>query len=377
MGSRGRWLSFTFVLLLAATAAIAWRGNQASDSSPKVTPPLEFTAADLTTLVARRLDIELTFPGDVQALSQATVRSKLSAEVQRVLVREGEHVTAGQLLAEFDTSTLRAARAERLAALDAARAQLAQSERTREVNVELLKRNFISKNLADSSGDAHRAQEAAVAVAQAQLTQVQLQLADARVHAPIAGQISRRFVQPGEKASFDMPLFALIDLTELEVKTSIPVSDAAAITPGMVANIDIEGLPERSFAGRVERINPAAEQGSRTLHAFVRLRNERVGRDWLLKAGMFARVHLHIGADRERPSLPLTALRSDEGAASVWVLADGHLKRRTVVPGRRDERAQMVEIASGLATTDQVLASKFDNLRDGMTARIVAAPAAK
>jgi RND family efflux transporter MFP subunit len=147
------------------------------------------------------------------------------------------------------------------------------------------------------------------------------------------------------------------------------------IAVGARADVEIEGLSERSFAGRVERINPSAEPGSRTINVYVSLANENA----LLRAGMFARVRLQVRQDREVPALPLSAIQNDGGQAVVWLIADGRLARRAVTLGRRDERAQMVEIVGGVSAADQVIATKFDNLRDGLAARIVsgAAGAAK
>ena len=85
-------------------------------------PPLEFAQSDVVRLQPKRLAVELTVPGSVLAVSQATVRAKLSAEVKRVLVREGDRVAAGQPVAEFDTAQLRAQLAERTATLESARA---------------------------------------------------------------------------------------------------------------------------------------------------------------------------------------------------------------------------------------------------------------
>jgi len=377
MTRRTRWLLIGLALLVAGggTAAVALKTIKSDQSTKKEVPPLEFTARDLVQVAPRKLSVELSFPGNVQAVSQATVRSKLSAEVKRVLVREGDRVVAGQVVAEFDTSQLRAQMAERVATLESARAQMTQSDRTREANAQLIKQNFISQNAFDTADAAHRAQAAAVEAAQAQMAQIQLQLADAVVRAPIAGQVAKRNVQPGEKVGFDAPLLAIVDLSELEVQAQAPVSDIAQVVRGASVEIEIEGLSGRTFSGSVERINPAAEAGSRTIHLYVRLRNEPVDQDWLLKAGMFARVRMHIGSNREVATLPLSAIRTDTGQSSVWVIADGKLARRLVELGRRDERAQLVEVVGGLAAADRVLATKFDNLRDGLAARVVSGTA--
>ncbi|MEW5879713.1 MAG: efflux RND transporter periplasmic adaptor subunit [Pseudomonadota bacterium] len=365
------WIGAVAAVLVAGGigAAVGVRGaaERGRETKKKEIPPLEFTQRDLVRLAPRSLAQELVVPGNVLAISQATVRSKLSAEVRRVHVREGDRVAAGQIVAEFDTAALRTQLAERTAALESARAQLEQAERTRQANAQLVKQNFISKNAFDTADSAYRAQAAAVEAARAQLEQTQLMLADAVVRAPIAGQIAKRYVQPGEKVAFDAPLVSIVDLSQLEVQAQAPVSDVARIARGAKAEVEIEGLAGRTFAGRVDRINPSAEPGTRTINVYVALTNP----DSILKAGMFARVRLQVGADAEVPALPLAAVRIEGGQPSVWVLADGKLARRQVRLGRRDERAQLVEIVEGVTPADAVISTKFDNLREGLAARIV------
>ncbi len=370
--TKGRklWLGAIGALLVAGGigAAVGVRGAaERGKDKKKEVPPLEFSQQDITRLAPRALAQEIVLPGNVLAVSQATVRSKLSAEVRRVFVREGDRVAAGQVIAECDTAALRSQLAERAAALESARAQLEQTERTRQANAQLVQRNFISKNAFDTADSAYRAQAAAVEAARAQLEQTQLMLNDAIVRAPIAGYVAKRYVQPGEKVSFDAPLFAIVDLAQLEVQAQAPVSDVAQIARGASAEVEIEGLSGRAFAGRVDRINPSAESGTRTIHVYIALANE----DSVLRAGMFARVRLRVGADKEVPALPLAAVRIDNGQPIVWVIAEGKLVRRQVRLGRRDERAQLVEIVDGVTPADQVIATRFDNLREGLAAKII------
>jgi RND family efflux transporter MFP subunit len=353
------WLVGVLVLVIAGGggAVIASRQSKTAQADNKDDrPALEFARADVVTLQPKRLSVELAVPGSVLAVSQATVRSKLSAEVKRVLVREGERVVAGQVVAEFDTAQLRAQLAERTATYESARAQLATTDRTRQANAQLVKQNFISQNAFDTADSAYQAQLAAVAAAKAQLEQTQLLMNDSVVRAPISGIVAKRNVQPGEKLAFDAPLMAIVDLAQLEVQAQVPVSDVSQIRMGMPAQVDIEGIGGRSFAGRVERINPSTEPGTRTVNVYVTLPNEEA----LLKAGMFARVTMTTMPESEAPSLPMSAVRSDGQQSYVWVIADGKLARRNIATGRRDERAQ--------------LSTKFDNLKDGLAAKVVGMP---
>jgi RND family efflux transporter MFP subunit len=366
------WLAIVGVVAVAAISGatalnLAKRSAQAEAAKKKDQPPLEFAATDVVKVQPKRLAVDLILPGSIQAVSQATVRAKLSAEVRRVLVREGDRVTAGQTVAEFDTAQLRAQLAERTATYESARAQLATTERTRTANAQLVKQNFISQNAFDTADSAYQAQLAAAAAARAQLEQTQLLMADAVVRAPISGTVAKRNVQSGEKVAFDAPLLSIVDLAQLEVQAQVPVSDVAQVRKGMPAQVEIEGLAGRKIAGRVERINPSTEPGTRTINIYVSLPNE----DSLLRAGMFARVALVTSAEAEVPALPISALRVDNGTTFVWTLVDGKLVRRLVDVGRRDERAQMVEVTGGLTSNDTVIATKFDNLKEGLAAKVI------
>jgi RND family efflux transporter MFP subunit len=305
--------------------------------------------------------------GSVMAVSLTTVRAKVAAEVKRVLVREGDQVRAGQTVAEFDTLLLRAQLAERTAALASAQAQLETAKRTREANAELVKQNFISKNAFDNAEGTYNTQLAAVSQSKAQLEQTQIALGDAVVRSPISGTVSKRHVQPGEKVGFDAPLLSIVDLSDLEVAAQASLQDIARIQPGMPAVVQVEGLPDRTFAGKVERINPSAEPGTRSISVYVSLKNE----ESLLKAGMFARVRLTLNADREVPALPVAAVRGDGANTYVWIVGGGRLERRPVSTGVRDPRSSMVEILAGVQPSEVVLATKFDQLEHGRAAKVL------
>ncbi|MFN7888139.1 MAG: efflux RND transporter periplasmic adaptor subunit, partial [Betaproteobacteria bacterium] len=146
------------------------------------------------------------------------------------------------------------------------------------------------------------------------------------VRAPIGGIVAKRNVQPGEKVSFDAPLLSIVDLSQLEVQAQAAVADVAPVERGQPVEVEVEGLPERRFAGKVERINPSAEPGTRSIYVYVALANE----DSVLKAGMFARVRLRLAGGREVPALPVSAVRSDGAQSVVWTIVDGKLVRRVV-----------------------------------------------
>jgi len=371
MNRKAKWVIAGAILGLAAivgAGAVTVQRRQAQQQAERegAKPALEFAQSDVVRLQRRKLTVEAELPGSLQAISQATVRAKVAAEVKRVLVREGDKVEAGQQLAEFDTATLKAQLAERSAALQSARADAATTRRTRDANEKLLKQNFISQNAYDLTEGAYQTKAAAVELAKAQLEQTQIMLNDAIVRAPISGIVSKRWVQPGEKVGFDAMMIGIVDLSQLEVSAQSSVADIAKITPGMPARVQVEGLPDRTFEGRVERINPSAESGTRSINVYVSLANENS----LLKAGMFARVRLSMESERDATALPVSAVRGEGTQTYVWILVGNKLERRPVTTGTRDDRAHLIEILSGVQPSDDVLATKFDNLQHGLPARI-------
>ena len=352
---------------IGGTLALRATGNP--DAGAKAPRALEFTAADLAYVESRPLGRWLPLSGTLQPVHQATVKAKVSGEVREVFVREGEAVRQGQALARIDTVDLEARLAERVGALESARAQLKLAEKTRAMHNRLLAEKFISQNAFDGSESSFNVAQGSVKSAEAQVRLAQNAVRDAAVAAPLTGIVAKRHVQPGEKVAFDAPLVTVVDLRELELAALVPAVDVPEVALGMPVELTVDGFGDRRFAGRVERINPATEPGTRAINVFVGLSNT----DTALRAGMFVSGRIAVAASQPAPTLPAAAVRNEAGQSFVWTVDSGRLVRRMVVVGRRDEDAGLVEIRTALPPTTPVLAARFDNLKEGAPA-IVKAP---
>ncbi len=366
------------LLLLAvvggAAGGIAWRiqkKNAEAQQAKAAVVALEFAPADLVVVEPRSLARRLPVSGTLQPLKQAVVKAKVSGDVRQIAVREGEAVRAGQVLARIDTADLEARLAERVGALESARAQLALAEKTRATNLALLNQAFISRNAFDNSESSFTVSQGTVKSAEAQVQIARNALKDAVVASPLSGIVARRHVQQGEKVGFDAPLVTVVDLAGLELQALVPAVDVPELALGMQVELAIDGFGERRFAGRVERINPSTEPGTRAFLVYVGIPNP----EGTLRGGMFATGHIALAAAAPVPTLPVAAVRSEGGLSYVWSIDDGKLVRRTVITGRRDEEAGRVEIRTELPPGAQVLATRFDNLKEGAPA-LVKAPAA-
>ena len=330
---------------------------------------LEFSPADLARVDAQPLSRWLPVSGAVQPLRQATVKAKVSGDVRQVPVREGESVRAGQLLARIDTADLEAKLIERNGALESAKAQLAMAAKTQATNQQLLKQNFISQNAYDNSESSLGVSQGTVKSAEAQVQIARNALRDAIAMSPLAGVVAKRHVQVGEKVAFDSPLVTVVDLTDMELQAAVPAADVPELAIGKAVELTIDGFGERRFTGRVERINPAAEPGTRAILVYVGIPNP----DGALRGGMFATGRIALAASAPVPTLPATAVRTEAGQTFVWTVEGGKLVKRGVMTGRRDDATGRVELKTALPPDTPVLAARFDNLKDGAPA-IVKAP---
>jgi len=361
-----------FIAVAAVGGTVALRATKKGGEDPgkaRAAATLEFTQADLAYVEARPIARWLPVSGTLQPLNQATVKAKVAGEIVTIAVREGQAVKAGQLVARIDTLDLESRLVERTGALESARAQLALAEKTRAMNNKLLSEKFISQNAFDGSESSYSVAQGSVKSAEAQVRLAQNAIKDASVTAPLSGVVAKRHVQPGEKVAFDAPIVTVVDLASLELAALVPAVDVPELRVGMNVELAVEGFGDRKFTGRIERINPSTEPGTRAFNVYVALPNAGNA----LRSGMFATGRVGIAMSSPAPTLPQTAVRTEAGQTYVWTIDNGKLVRRVVLVGRRDDEAGIVELKTTLPPKVPVLAARFDNLKEGV-AVIVKAP---
>lgn len=352
-----------------AGSAGAARGDQ---DKPKA-PVYELAAGDVATIAAHELRINLPLSGSLMPQTQATVKSKVSGVVLETTVQEGMTVASGQVIARLDGAELRARLAQQQASLDEASARLALAKKNNVNSAALLRQNYISRNAYDTTQNSVDLAEAAVAAARAQLDMARIALADTTLKAPLAGVVSKRYVQAGEKLAPDMPVMAIVNLRQLTLEAQVPASDIPRIRVGQEVQFHVDGFDGRTFAGKVARINPTTEAGSRAMLVYISVDNA----DGTLRGGMFAKGQITTAKSAARPLLPLAALRKDGANQDVvYRVERGVIQVQPVKLGLRNEDDALVEVLDGLAPGAVVLAAPLDGVKPGSKVKLVAAPAA-
>jgi membrane fusion protein, multidrug efflux system len=365
------WIGGVAMLALAGAVgavAVSKRG-QKDDKPAEVT--LEFTPREVAAPALATIASRIEFSGPLVAPQTATVRAKAGGTLLTLAVAEGARVKAGQELATIDGTEVATRMAERAALVESARASLAQAERSHANNQRLADQQFISPTALDQSRSALDSARAQALAARAQLDTVRAVSRDTRIVAPIAGIVAKRHAVAGEKVAAEQNIVTIVDLSTLELAGSVGTHEVSQLAAGLPVQVKVEGV-DAPVAGRIARIAPAAEPGTRSIGVTIELPNPKEQ----LRAGQYALATVELADPQQRLTVPATALASNAGQDHVWLIENGVLARRAVTVGRRDAREGRVEVLAGVRPDSQVLAARFDNLREGAKASVVATKAA-
>lgn len=370
--SRGaRRLAMGAVIVLALVGGAQWYEQSGPDPvvrEVRAAAPdtVELLPEDVGLVSTRILLRTIPLTGTIAPLNQTEIKSQQAAEIREVLVREGEPVTRGQIIARLDASELESKLRDKLGALAVGEAQHTLAQKNVANNASLLQRKFISQSAFDDVRSSLDVSEATLVSLRAQVEQARKALRDAVVRSPIDGVVAERIAEPGLAVADNAALFTVQDLSLMNVEALVPANDIPRVRIGQQATVSIEGFGERVFIGKVDRINPSAAKGTRSIVVHVLIANP----NGELRGGMFAHGSLAVSDAVTALVVPRTAVREHDGRHSVFVLDGSTLVEQAVVLGVADAASGVVEVKSGLAADAQVVLGPPSNLQSGMSVRL-------
>lgn len=343
----------TLAPLLAAVIAVAAGCDAASSSKPDKggarsprTHLVELSAAE-----PGRLSYTADRAGSLRALREVRIVNQEEGQLTELRVREGDRVSAGQVLVRYDDRILRAQ-------LDKATATLKQAELEDRRNRQLKDKGFIS---ADAVSRATTLLE--VARAEERLLRVRVQ--HMTITAPFEGVVSQRRVEPGNVTPQHTHLLTVIDPSQLVTDVDVSELVIPYLNVGDTADVRIDALGDKLHPGKILRIHPAIDPATRTGRVEVALNPVPKG----ARAGQFCRVQLSTGTT-EQLVIPLAALQRDVQGEFVYVFRnDGKVHRAGVASGLR--LADRVEIRAGLERGAKVVVKGFLGLKPGQPVKPV------
>ncbi|BAV46617.1 RND family efflux transporter MFP subunit [Mesorhizobium loti] len=367
--SRKTYLVLAGVLtVLGAMAALRAYGRATVEpAAPAVAAPRASLTVAVEKVRSQAIASSISATGTVSAWQEATIGAETSSlKLTEVLVGEGDHVRAGDVVARLDASVLKAQLAEQKAAVDQAQATLDTAISAAGRADRLLASKAISAETAEDKATAVKTGRAALEQAKAAAERLQAQLDQATIRAPFDGIVSSRPAVAGSIVQAGTELMKIIRDGRLEVGVLVPEKDLPSVSVGQAANVvDASG---RTFAGQVSSIAQTVSSTTRLATVYVGL-----GEGSGLKPGMFARVSI-AGAVSQRLSVAEAALVWQGGKPVVFVVdVAGKAASRAVTTGPHQNGR--VAIESGLSEGDSVVVAGAGFLSDGNLVRIADAQA--
>jgi RND family efflux transporter MFP subunit len=316
------------------------------------------------------------------AFASANIFARASGYIAKREVDIGDRVKQGQLLVEIVAPELDHQVAQAEATLGQLKWALQQAEANRELakvtwdrDRPLVQKGWVTAQQGTIDEQTLKAQEAAVAVAQANVTAEEAQLqvlhqqkAYQRVVAPFDGVITQRNVDVGSLVQADATsgtfMFTLMQGNVIRTQVYVPQDEAFGLKPGIDAAVHVPEMPDRTFPGTVMRIADAIQPGSRTLLTEIDIPNP----DGALTPGIYCTIELHV--PRKTPSFTVSAdaIIFNQAGLQVAVVEDSvvHLRKVGVV---RDLGRQVL-VNSGVKRGDQVILNPAIDLAEGTKVRI-------
>jgi HlyD family secretion protein len=385
------------VLVCVVVVLSSCGGKTAEKPAGEAPTPVMVEAA-----VRGAVDYMVTADAILYPINQANVTPKISAPVKRMLVNRGDHVKAGQVLAELESGDLAASanesnnqyqqaqasyqtisgatvpedKSKAQADVQVAQQVLDAAQKLYDNRVALQKEGALAQKLVDdakvalaqakgaletsqrhlqalnqvSQRETIRGAQAQMNAAKAHFDNAEVQLSYAQIRSPISGIVADRSVYAGEMPASGTPIISIVDISQVVARANVPVKDASKIQVGRPARIT---GPDGDLAGKVTVVSPSVDPSTTTVEVWVQVANPGEK----LKPGSSVRVAIIAETIQNTIVIPTAALlNADDGGQKVMVITGDNVahERRVSVGVRQGNRVQIV---SGLQDGEQVVTS--------------------
>lgn len=320
------------------------KGKHAKDEKKKVDPvPVEIAQADY-----RNISSFYHTTATLQPEREVDVISKTAGEARKLLVEEGDRVTAGQLLCQLEDD-------EQRIAFDEARINLEKEEQ----DYRRLESMYKEKLVSDTE---HAEAKYQYELARNRYEAAKLKFEYTKIRAPFDGIITQRFIDEGENISVGMKLFELADVDPLLVNMYLPENEMASVHAGQMVHLDTNTDPDSRFSGLIVRCSPEVDDRTGTVKVTAETRNKGM-------PGSFVRVKIVTDTHDGALTIPRRAVIADAGDLYVFVAEADSARKQPVGIGFQDD--SYAEVIEGLVAGDSVIVVGQGGLKTGTKVRIL------
>ncbi len=363
------------LVALVAPVLLAACGGDGGDANAAAAEGITVTlgTGDLAAASTATLRAGVPLSGALEPKVVVDVGAPIAEQLRDVFVNEGERVEVGAPLVRFRDDVLRAAAVSSRADVARARAGVgvAVAESTRAEA--LLAEGAIARRDRDNALLALEQARAQFALAEAQQANAEDRLDNSVVKAPVAGVVSRRHIQAGDRVDVGRTLITIVNTSVLQLEASVEARWVASLRVGRPVMLTVTGVVHDTIQGRIARINPTADPATRQVRLYVDVPNRGN-----LVGGLFVSGRALLEEVRDAVAVPRSAVRyeGEERTPAVYAVVQGRIQRRVVEVGVEDPDQDLVQVRSGVAAGDVLVVGPVDALADGTRVEVPgAAPA--
>ena len=367
---------FSVVLIIVLVLVLGFNVMRASRKG--VEKQIQEEAIPVTVLPSesREIDEILALTGNIRAQLEVDVSFKIPGKIiTDIFVDTGDRIDAGDKIAVLEKASILAKLDQANAALDLAMANFSQAETNLEVLVKdkkrlenLYKEKAVSRQKLDhmeaqvkTAIETKKLAGAQIKQAQATLKELDIALADHTLEAPISGYISKRYLDKGAMSSPAAPVVKISKEDELKIEAAVTEKNFVHIQKGMPVDIGVDAQPGKIIKGSITIVSPTINPETRTGEVEIHIKND----EKMLRAGMFARVNIHLGKKKATVVSRDAIMRiPGTGGKFVYVVEDGKAVQKNVKTGIEQEK--IIEIASGLKPGEKVIVTGQNQIREGL-----------
>jgi len=363
-------------LLILAVITLSGCGEQ---PKTKAEEPKE-TAVETAQVSLDELKVNDYITGTISPSQEVYIVPKISGKVERVAVKVGDRVKAGDLLVQLDTTEIAAQVKQAEAALAAAQGNISIAEANYNLAKDTYQRMEYLFGQGAISEQQYESAKSQLELAQAQLDSVKngtveqakaaldlarTQLDNAVITAPSSGVVANVNVEPGELASPTSPVVTIVNLDTVIAEFNLTESQVGLVKKDMPLDVLIEAVSEEKFQGKVSEISPVANQATKAFTVKVAIPNK----DHVIKAGMTAQIELTLDKVTDSLIVPVEAIMEQEGKNMIYVVENGiaTLKEVEVILESETQAAVKGDLKAG----DQVVVAGKEQLKDQAQVRVV------
>ena len=360
---------YVFLLLVGVLAVISCSENKKVEQKAPIRVETQVVSPGMT-------DDAQTYVGIVEEREATAVSFTSMGVVKRILVKEGQIVSRGQLLAEMDPTTSSNSVEIARASVNQAKDMVKQAEATYNQakdaydRLKLLHDNGslpevkwieAETRLAQATSALNTARSGVTSATAAEKI-ARKGLADTRLYAPVSGVIGKKQLVAGETALPSQAVVSILDISTVKVKVAVPETEIGSINAGTATSIQVDAIGRNYRGGRIEK----GVQADALTHTYD-IRINVVNRDLKLLPGMVANVRFNPSGSQGlgSKSIPVTSVqKKSDGTLFVWTVDNNNAAHRTRVT-IGETQGNYVTVVDGLSIGQRIVTEGYQKLSEG------------